>query len=185
MTALEGMAFGKPVVAYDSGGLQEILQAAGCGDNLVPAADINALADRVNAILAQPGLAFEIGIQARERVEAIYGPVAYRARLNGLAEMWSLRYCTAPAVREEVSRVEPLTELLDLPDASLALPRSKGLPSRVARKRRGKARARRRSGRPLVLRRAARKRRKGSARRRSTAKGKRRRASRGGRKRAA
>lgn len=184
MTALEGMAFGKPVVAYDSGGLREILHSAGCGENLVPASDISALAERVNVMLSQPGLAITIGAQARERVDAVYGPAAYRSRLQGLAEMWSLRYCSAPPVREADSVVEPPAVLPELPAASPALPRSKGLPSRVARKRRGKARARRRSGRPLVLRRAARKRRKGSARRRSTAGGKRRRARRGGRRRA-
>ncbi|MEK3770154.1 glycosyltransferase family 4 protein [Paenibacillus sp. FSL R5-0887] len=188
MTALEGMAFGKPVIAYDSGGLREILHAAGCGENLVPASDISALAERVNVMLAQPGLALTLGSQARERVDAVYGPAAYRSRLQGLAEMWNLRYCSAPAVHEadSVVVVEPPAVQPDLPAASPALPpRSKGLPSRVARKRRGKARARRRSGRPLVLRRVARKRRKGSARRRSTAGGKRRRARRGGRRRAA
>lgn len=174
MTALEGMAFGKPVIAYDSGGLREILHAAGCGENLVPASDISALAERVNVMLAQPGLALTLGSQARERVDAVYGPAAYRSRLQGLAEMWNLRYCSAPAVHEadSVVVVEPPAVQPDLPAASPALPpRSKGLPSRVARKRRGKARARRRSGRPLVLRRVARKRRKGPARRRSTAGG--------------
>jgi glycosyltransferase involved in cell wall biosynthesis len=185
MTALEGLAFGKPVVAYDSGGLREILIAADCSDNLVPAADISALADRVNVMLAQPGLALAIGSQARERVDAIYGPAAYRGRLQGLAEMWNLRYCSAPPVREADSVVEPPAAGPALPLASPALPRSKGKLSRVARKRRGKARARRRSGRPVVLRRAIRKRRKGLVRRRrSTARGKRR-ASRAGRRRTA
>ncbi|KAI7258881.1 hypothetical protein KC345_g10449, partial [Hortaea werneckii] len=46
MTALEGYAFGKPVVAYASGGLREILHAAGCGELLVEAANIGALAER-------------------------------------------------------------------------------------------------------------------------------------------
>ncbi|MDF9844987.1 MULTISPECIES: glycosyltransferase family 4 protein [unclassified Paenibacillus] len=96
MTALEGMAFGKPVVAYDSGGLCEVLQAAGCGGLLAPAADISALAARVNSLLAEPGLAAATGSQARERIDAAYGPAAYRMRLLGLAERWQLRYCLAP-----------------------------------------------------------------------------------------
>lgn len=96
MTALEGYAFGKPVVAYDSGGLREILNAAGCGELLVPAADIGALAERVNTLLAAPAMAAAIGSLARERIEAVYGPAAYRARLYGLAERWYLRYCLAP-----------------------------------------------------------------------------------------
>ncbi|UQZ33227.1 glycosyl transferase family 1 [Paenibacillus sp. PK3_47] len=95
MTALEGMAFGKPVVAYDSGGLREILLAAGCGDQLAPAENIAALAERVNALLAAPGYAAGVGSMARERIVAVYGPDAYRARLQGLAERWYLRYCQA------------------------------------------------------------------------------------------
>jgi glycosyltransferase involved in cell wall biosynthesis len=96
MTALEGMAFGKPVVAYDSGGLYEVLHAAGCGGLLAPAADIGALAERVNSLLAEPNLAAATGSQARERIDAVYGPAAYRTRLQGLAERWQLRYCSAP-----------------------------------------------------------------------------------------
>lgn len=177
MTALEGMAFGKPVVAYDSGGLREILHAAGCVDNLVPASDISGLADRVNVMLAQPGLTEALGSQLRERVDAVYGPAAYRGRLQGLAEMWTIRYCSKLLLPEDTGSV------LELPAAPLASPRSEGLQGRVARKRRGKARTRRRSGRPLVLRRAARKRRRvRPTRRRSTARGKRRRASRRGRR---
>ncbi|WP_379159344.1 glycosyltransferase family 4 protein [Paenibacillus sp. sgz5001063] len=96
MTALEGMAFGKPVVAYASGGLYEILCAAGCEGLLAPVEDIDVLAQRVNSLLAEPGLAAAIGSQARERVDAVYGPAAYRTRLLGLAERWNLRYCAAP-----------------------------------------------------------------------------------------
>ena len=181
MTALEGMAFGKPVVAYASGGLREILHASGNGDNLVDVSDISALAERVNALLAQPGLAEATGAQARERVAAVYGPAAYRTRLQGLAEMWSLRYCTKPPVHDTGGE-GPLPEVgsvLELPVAAPASPRSKGV-SRAA-KRRGKVRARR-GKRPAALRRAVRKRRAGSARRRSSARGKRRR---GGRRRQA
>ncbi|WP_313641156.1 glycosyltransferase family 4 protein, partial [Paenibacillus sp.] len=142
MTALEGMAFGKPVVAYDSGGLREILHTAGSGDYLVPASDISALAERVNTMLAQPGLAEAIGSQVRERVDAAYGPVAYRARLHGLAEMWNLRYCSKPPVHDTGGDFgAPLPgdvgSVLELPVASSVSPHSKGNPSRAARKRRG------------------------------------------------
>lgn len=111
MTALEGMAFGKPVVAYDSGGLQEILHMAGCGNQLAPVEDIEALADRVKVLLAEPGLAAAIGSQSRERVDAVYGPAAYRARLLGLAERWQLRYCTAAVVELPICSepAEPLS----------------------------------------------------------------------------
>lgn len=169
MTALEGMAFGKPVVAYDSGGLREILHTADCSSNLVPVSDISGLAERVNLLLAEPGLTEAIGRQVRERVDAVYGPAAYRARLQGLAEMWTLRYCSKLLPEDTGSALE-------LPAAPPASPRSKGLRSRATRKRRGKARTRRRIGRPLILRRTARKRRRvRSSRRRSTARSKRRR----------
>ncbi|WP_219212814.1 glycosyltransferase family 4 protein [Paenibacillus sp. S150] len=181
MTALEGMAFGKPVVAYASGGLYEILHAAGCGGLLVPAGDIGALAERVNSLLAEPGLAAAIGTQARERIAAVYGPAAYRARLLGLAERWHLRYCLAPP--EPAGAPEPpAAEASGSGEPAAAPPAAprKGHPRRAARLRRGKlrrgrlrraaARARSRS-RPGRKRRAA-----GSARRRDSGGGKHRRA---------
>ncbi|ETT32879.1 hypothetical protein C162_31254, partial [Paenibacillus sp. FSL R7-269] len=70
--------------------------AAGCGELLVPAGDIDALAGRVNALLADQAMAAGIGRQAREHIKAVYGPAAYRARLQGLAERWHLRYCLQP-----------------------------------------------------------------------------------------
>jgi glycosyltransferase involved in cell wall biosynthesis len=132
MTALEGMAFGKPVVAYDSGGLREVLHAAGCGGLLVPAADIAVLAERVNSLLAEPGLAAAIGSQARECVDAVYGPAAYRARLLGLAERWQLRYCLAPPETETGGAEPALPELLapaeSVPAAATAVPPPAALP---------------------------------------------------------
>ncbi|MEK5449600.1 glycosyltransferase family 4 protein [Paenibacillus sp. FSL R7-0331] len=172
MTALEGMAFGKPVVAYDSGGLCEVLQAAGCGGLLAPAADIGALAARVNGLLAEPGLAAAIGSQARERIDAVYGPAAYRARLLGLAERWQLRYCLAPP---EPGGASPATPVPQAPGGGEPAARTAPPPAkarRAARLRRAKlrrgrlsrARTRARRGkRPGRKRRAG-----GSARRKSS-----------------
>lgn len=139
MTALEGMAYGKPVVAYDSGGLREILHAAGCGDLLAPAENIAGLAERVNRLLAEPGLAALIGSQARERIEAVYGPAAYRARLLGLAERWHLRYCLAPPLLPEASgEQEPPAEAAGAPE-----PAAPAAPAGRKGRRRGSARLRR------------------------------------------
>lgn len=192
MTAMEGMAFGKPVVAYDSGGLHEILHMVGCGDYLVPAEGIEMLAERVNTLLAAPGLALAIGAQARERVNLIYGPVAYRARMLGLAERWSLRYCTSlpqlagpPAAVAVPEPEPPVGEATgeSKPAAPAAPQPRKGGSRRAARLLRGKlrrgrlrrAKSRARRGeRPRAVRRAARKRRSAvAARRRGTAGGKR------------
>ncbi|MBT2292029.1 glycosyltransferase family 4 protein, partial [Paenibacillus albidus] len=141
MTALEGLAFGKPVVAYSSGGLREILHAAGCADYLVPADDIDGLAGKVNMLLGNPELAAAIGSQARERVVAAYGPEAYRVRLQGYAERWNLRFCTTPPEPQAAPAVElpPGGEAPGEPEAA-AVPRRKGLPRRAARLRRGKLR---------------------------------------------
>jgi len=198
MTALEGMAFGKPVVAYDSGGLREILGTVGCGNFLLPSGNKEGLADAVCTLLAEPGLAAALGGQARERADAIYGPAAYRARLQGLAEAWNLRYGVTLAERTAAKR--SLAEAAALAKAAAeeaaaaaeAPPPAEGAPApppsgagskRRARLRRGKlrrgrlrrAKARaRRSARPAKPRRAA-KRRAGSARRRPSRAGSKRR----------
>lgn len=165
MTALEGMVFGKPVVAYSSGGLQEILLAVGCGEQLVDTGDFGGLAERVNSLLSAPGLAEALGSQARERVEAVYGPATYRARLLGLAERWHLRYCLAPppapgAVPELPAAAEPPPPGESPPRRAVRLRRGKGK-LRRGKLRRAKPRARG-SSRPERKRRAA-----GSARRKS------------------
>ncbi|MFC3748100.1 glycosyltransferase family 4 protein [Paenibacillus sp. GCM10012306] len=184
MTALEGIAFGKPVVAYASGGLQEILQTAGCGDYLVPPENTEALAEAVKALLAQPGLAAAIGSRARELAEAAYGPAAYRMRLLGLAERWNLRYCTSLPAALPIAAVPPPGPAVPGESEPLAAaePRREK-PRRASRKRRRKLRRgrlrrakerARRTGRPSAIRRASRKRRSKSAARRRRSGGKRR-----------
>ncbi|ASA23899.1 glycosyltransferase [Paenibacillus donghaensis] len=183
MTALEGISFGKPVVAYDSGGLREILHAAGSMQNLVPAEDIPALAARTSALLAEPGLAEAEAASARLRISALYGPGAYRARLQGLAESWSLRYCTPPPVQTTGGLQDPPAAAPAGEDPAPAAPRSSRA-SRRAALRRGKLRRgrlrhasakarRRRRTRPVGARRAALRRRR-RRRLRSRAAGKRR-----------
>ncbi|MFF2910986.1 glycosyltransferase [Paenibacillus sp. NPDC057934] len=181
MTALEGMSYGKPVVAYASGGLQEILQTAGCSDYLVPVENTDALADAVKALLAEPGHAAAIGSRARELAEAAYGPAAYRMRLHGLAEKWNLRYCTSSPAAIPVAAVPPPGPAVpgesEPPAAAeqrrgtsrrASLRRSK---IRRGRLRRAKDRARRRE-RPSAIRRASRKRRSKPAARRQRSGGK-------------
>ncbi|OKP83356.1 hypothetical protein A3844_22200 [Paenibacillus helianthi] len=191
MTALEGMAFGKPVVAYASGGLYEILHAAGCEGLLAPVGDIDVLAQRVNLLLAEPGLAAVIGSQARERVDAVYGPAAYRARLLGLAERWHLRYCSAlpdPASAPEPPAAEasdsgepapPPPQPQPPPEPPQPEPRRRGPGSRAARLRRGKlrrGRLRRAKTRARSRKRPGRKRRTAASARRRGSGGKHRRA---------
>ncbi|WP_018752263.1 glycosyltransferase family 4 protein [Paenibacillus sanguinis] len=86
LTALEGMVFGKPVVAYASGGLKEILEATGNASYLAATRDWEGLASRAAQLLSSPGLAEEVGQSNRAQSEAIFGPSAYDDRLLGLVE---------------------------------------------------------------------------------------------------
>lgn len=97
MTALEGLVFGKPVVAYDSGGLGEILRAVGFEEGLAAPENHGGLAERVLRFL-NPALAGDIGYNVRLRATALYGPAAYRERLRILAEHWLLRWPAPQAV---------------------------------------------------------------------------------------
>lgn len=65
--AAEAMASGLPLVAARGGALPEVVGDAGV---LVPVADGAALADAVNALLADPGRRAKLGSLARERVLA-------------------------------------------------------------------------------------------------------------------
>ncbi len=86
LTALEGMFFGKPVVAYASGGLKEILEATGNAPYLAATRDSEELASRAAQLLSSPGLAEEVGQSNRIQSEAAFGPSAYEGRLLGLVE---------------------------------------------------------------------------------------------------
>lgn len=165
MTALEGYAFGKPVVAYDSGGLREILNAAGCGELLAPAEDIGALAERVNTLLAAPAMAAAIGSRARERIEAVYGPAAYRARLHGLAERWHLRYCLLPP--QAGGDIPPAAQPADGGAPAAEAPRGRSS-RRTARLRRAKLRRGRLRRAKARARTGRRKRAAGTARKRAS-----------------
>ena len=82
MTALEGLCFEKPVVAFASGGLLDILTATGNAEFLVPVGDSVALAASLEALLADDARRVEIARQGAAMAEAVFGPAAYRARLE-------------------------------------------------------------------------------------------------------
>src|SRR5690606_36872403 len=65
--AVEAMAFGKPVVAYDSGALPELVVHDVTGF-VVPKGDVRGLADR-DALLLRPAVRSRLGRAARLRVE--------------------------------------------------------------------------------------------------------------------
>ncbi len=64
---IEGMAAGKPVVATNGGGVPEIVDDGKTGI-LVPMGEVQAMADAISRLLADPVLAADMGARGRERV---------------------------------------------------------------------------------------------------------------------
>ncbi|MGG2991447.1 glycosyltransferase [Paenibacillus macerans] len=147
MTAMEAMIFGKPVVAYASGGLQEILNGTGNGDYLVTAGDIAGLAAKISGLLASPDTIAAAGQANRIRVEEVFGPAAYMGRFHELLEQLH-RLTSAPgntpadggraageasppaAAAEEGEQAAPPPSLL--PAAAEPAPSGHGAPPRPA-----------------------------------------------------
>lgn len=92
LTALEGLLHGKPVVAYASGGLQEVLTAAGCPHLLAIPGSPASLAEKVRFILDQPDRGEALGMQNRLQIQAVFGPEVYGMRLNGMVSRWMNEY---------------------------------------------------------------------------------------------
>lgn len=86
LTALEAMIFGKPVVAYASGGLREILESTGSGAYLVPTGDSVGLAEKCAELLSSMEMSRSVGERNRAQVEVVFGPAAYELRLQGLIQ---------------------------------------------------------------------------------------------------
>jgi glycosyltransferase involved in cell wall biosynthesis len=87
ISALEGQASGRPVVATRIGGLPEIIEDQVDGI-LVPPDDPEALADAIERLIADPELARRIGTTAAERIEREHshrhGAARYRAEYEAL-----------------------------------------------------------------------------------------------------
>ncbi|MCD1258079.1 glycosyltransferase [Paenibacillus athensensis] len=84
LTALEGLIFGKPVVAYRSGGLAEVLTSTGNEAFLAAPGDIAELTARVGQLAADRGLRQTVGERNRESVRQVFGLQAFRQRLEQL-----------------------------------------------------------------------------------------------------
>ncbi len=72
LVVVEAMAAGRPVVAYGTGGIPEIIED-GVSGILVPRGDRSALLSAVRGLLADPARARRMGAEARARVEAKFG----------------------------------------------------------------------------------------------------------------
>lgn len=68
MSVLEAMAYGKPVIGSDIGGIPELVQHEVTG-LLFPAGDTDALAGQITRLMEQPKLRKSYGCAARQRLE--------------------------------------------------------------------------------------------------------------------
>ncbi len=82
LTALEGHIFGKPVVAYRSGGLVEILTSTGNELFLVQKGDVQDLTNKVQYLLSDHRIPQEIGSRNSQMIHQVFGIDAYRSRLG-------------------------------------------------------------------------------------------------------
>ena len=80
---LEAMACGTAVVGSRVGGIPEVV-ADGETGLLVPPADPGALAEAMNLLVADQGLAAEMGLRGRARAEAEFGWAAIAAQTAAL-----------------------------------------------------------------------------------------------------
>jgi glycosyltransferase involved in cell wall biosynthesis len=85
LVGIEAMTFGKPVVAFDSGGIREWLIDGETGF-LVKRGDIRGLGDRISQLLKEESLAREMGKKGKERVEKFYRKDIHLKKLLAIYE---------------------------------------------------------------------------------------------------
>jgi glycosyltransferase involved in cell wall biosynthesis len=87
----QALACGKPVVAFDVDGAREVCLDGETG-LLVPAGDVNALADAVIRLLQDAGLAHRMGTQGRELVKEQFSEARMVQQLDELyRRLWAAR----------------------------------------------------------------------------------------------
>ncbi|MDO7906988.1 glycosyltransferase family 4 protein [Paenibacillus sp. JX-17] len=92
MTALEGLLFSKPVVAFRQGGLAELMENVNNGELLVEAGDSQGLANRVAVLLDHPEQTRDRGIHCHLEARRIYGIEAYREKMHAMVTQWIRQY---------------------------------------------------------------------------------------------
>jgi glycosyltransferase involved in cell wall biosynthesis len=82
MTALEGLLFGKGVVAFASGGLTEILTSTGNETFLASTGDVSGLSTRVNLLMSNDGFLHAVGQRNADMARNVFGVEAFRLKLE-------------------------------------------------------------------------------------------------------
>jgi glycosyltransferase involved in cell wall biosynthesis len=80
IAGIEAMSHGKPVLAFDVGGISEWLQDGETGFLLSPRDELS-LAEKMNLLLQRPRLAEEMGRKGRDIVEQKFSPDSHVERL--------------------------------------------------------------------------------------------------------
>ncbi|MFB5761716.1 glycosyltransferase family 4 protein [Paenibacillus medicaginis] len=88
LTALEGLMYGRPVVAFAQGGLAELMQQTGNGEFLVEPGNSDGLVASVSRFISNPEECRAIGWRNRLEADRIYGLEAYQGKLRGMVERW-------------------------------------------------------------------------------------------------
>ncbi|MEK3704394.1 glycosyltransferase family 4 protein [Paenibacillus sp. FSL R7-0198] len=92
MTALEGLYFAKPVIAFAQGGLKELMESVGSDAFLAPPGDAEALVTLATTLLNDAELASNTGWRNRTEAERLYGVETYRTKLHTMVTQWLLRF---------------------------------------------------------------------------------------------
>jgi glycosyltransferase involved in cell wall biosynthesis len=85
MVGIEAMSYGKPVLAFDVGGISEWLKHGETGF-LVNPGDEESLAEKMNLLLGDRPLAARMGLKARAAVERRFMPETHVTSLLGVFE---------------------------------------------------------------------------------------------------
>lgn len=91
LTALEGLTFGRAVVAFASGGLVEIMRATGNGDFLVQTGNTHEMMWKVRSLLASDRYLEDVGNRNREAAVQAFGIHAFRRKLQQLVGQLPVR----------------------------------------------------------------------------------------------
>jgi glycosyltransferase involved in cell wall biosynthesis len=83
LVGIEAMACGRPVIAFDSGGISDWLMDGETG-LLVERGNIEKLADSIELMFVDDGLVGSMGERARQCVDQLYRPGTHLARLDQL-----------------------------------------------------------------------------------------------------
>ncbi|MEW9700294.1 glycosyltransferase family 4 protein [Paenibacillus sp. SI8] len=104
LTAFEGLIFGKPVVAYRSGGLNEILTTTGNSAFLANKGDIQDLTAKVEGLIVDNRLRQEVGERNSQSIRKVFGIDAYRSRLGYFVAQLGPRLAARASAMQSAAR---------------------------------------------------------------------------------